>query len=107
MIWDVTDLDDPEMIGEFYGDSSSTDHNLYVHGDYMYQANNASGLRIIDVRDRTTPVEIGFFDTTPNGINVSGSDGAWSNYPFFESGMILLTSRREGLFIVKKREIDI
>ena len=107
MIWDVTDLDDPEMIGEFFGDANSTDHNLYVHGDYMYQANNASGLRIIDVRDRANPVEVGFFDTTPNGMNVSGFDGTWSNYPFFESGMILLTSRREGLFIVQKREIDI
>ena len=107
MIWDVTDLDDPEMIGEFFGDANSTDHNLYVHGDYMYQANNASGLRIIDVRDRANPVEVGFFDTTPNGLNVSGFDGTWSNYPFFESGMILLTSRREGLFIVQKREIDI
>lgn len=107
MIWDVTDLDDPEMIGEFFGDSNSTDHNLYVHGDYMYQANNASGLRIIDVRDRTNPVEVGFFDTTPYGKNVAGFDGTWSTYPFFDSGMILLTSRREGLFIVKKREIDI
>lgn len=107
MIWDVTDLDDPEMIGEFYGDANSTDHNLYVNGDYMYQANNASGLRIIDIRDRTHPVEVGFFDTTPYGKNVAGFDGTWSTYPFFESGMILLTSRREGLFIVKKKEIDI
>jgi len=27
--------------------------------------------------------------------------GAWSNYPFFRSGIVVFTSVREGLFIVK------
>ena len=73
----------------------------------MYQTNNASGLRIIDISDPENPVEVGFFDTTPYGYNVAGFNGTWSSYPFFESGMIVVTSRREGLFIVKKREVDI
>ena len=107
MIWDLTDLDEPEMIAEYFGDSNSTDHNLYVKGDYMYQTNNASGLRIIDIRDRANPVEVGFFDTTPNNLNVAGFDGTWSSYPYFESGNILVNSRREGLFILKKRELDL
>jgi len=107
MIWDLTDLDEPEMIAEYFGDSNSTDHNLYVKGDYMYQTNNASGLRIIDIRDRANPVEIGYFDTTPNNLNVAGFDGTWSSYPYFESGNILVNSRREGLFILKKRELDL
>ena len=29
--------------------------------------------------------------------------GSWSNYPFFKSGVIVVTSMGEGLFIVKKR----
>lgn len=107
MIWDLTDLDEPEMIAEYFGDSNSTDHNLYVDGDVMYQTNNASGLRIIDIRDRANPVEIGFFDTTPNNLNVAGFDGTWSSYPYFKSGNILVNSRREGLFILRKRELDI
>ena len=107
MIWDLTDLDEPEMIAEYFGDSNSTDHNLYVKGDYMYQTNNASGLRVIDIRDRANPVEVGFFDTTPNGKNVAGFDGTWSSYPYFKSGAILVTSRREGLFIVRKKQVDI
>lgn len=106
MIWDVTDLDDPIMIAEFFGKESSTDHNLYVNGDLMYQTNNASGLRIIDIKDRARPVEVGFFDTTPGNLNVAGFDGTWSSYPYFESGIILISSRREGMFVVKKREID-
>ncbi len=107
MIWDLTDLDEPEMIAEYFGDSNSTDHNLYVKGDFMYQTNNASGLRIIDIRDRANPVEIGYFDTTPNNLNVAGFDGTWSSYPYFESGNILVNSRREGLFILKKRQLDL
>jgi len=107
MIWDLSDLDEPEMIAEYLGDTNSTDHNLYVKGDFMYQTNNASGLRVIDIRDRANPVEVGFFDTTPNGKNVAGFDGTWSSYPYFKSGAILVTSRREGLFIVRKRELDI
>jgi hypothetical protein len=27
--------------------------------------------------------------------------GAWSNYPFFKSGLVVFTSVREGLFIVR------
>lgn len=107
MIWDLSDLDEPEMIAEFFGDTNSTDHNLYVDGDYMYQTNNASGLRVIDIRDRANPVEVGYFDTTPENRNVAGFDGTWSSYPYFDSGMILVTSRREGLFVLRKREIDI
>jgi choice-of-anchor B domain-containing protein len=107
MIWDVSDLDDPIMIAEYFGKESSTDHNLYVKGDLMYQTNNASGLRIVDIKDRDAPVEVGFFDTTPMNLNVAGFDGTWSSYPYFESGMILVSSRREGMFVVKKREIDI
>ncbi|TDI73096.1 MAG: choice-of-anchor B family protein [Bacteroidetes bacterium] len=106
LIWDVSDLDDPIMIAEFFGQENSTDHNLYIKGDLMYQTNNASGLRIIDIKDRSAPIEVGFFDTTPMNLNVAGFDGTWSSYPYFESGMILITSRREGMFVVKKREID-
>ena len=73
----------------------------------MYQTNNASGLRIIDVSTPAEPVEIGHFDTTPTGRNVAGFDGTWSSYPYFDSGMIVLTSRREGLFVVKKSDVDI
>ena len=67
MIWDLSDLDDPIMIKEYFGPTSATDHNLYVNGNYMYQTNNASGLRVIDVADPENPVEIGHFDTTPYG----------------------------------------
>ncbi|MDE2771714.1 MAG: choice-of-anchor B family protein [Bacteroidota bacterium] len=106
LVWDVRDLSDPIMIREFYGPTSATDHNLYVHGDLMYQTNNASGLRLIDVSTPDNPVEIGYFDTTPYGTDEAGFNGTWSSYPYFKSGIIVVTSRREGVFILKKQTVD-
>ena len=107
LIWDVTDLDDPILAKEYFGPTSATDHNLYVKGSLMYQTNNASGLRIIDVSDPLNPVEVGHFDTTPFGKDVAGFNGTWSSYPYFRSGMIVVTSRREGVFILKKHDVDL
>ena len=105
LVWDVSDLDDPVLVNEYYGPTGATDHNLYVHENLMYQTNNASGLRIVDITDRAAPREVGFFDTTPYGTNDAGFNGTWSSYPYFKSGIIVVTSRREGLFIVKKQSV--
>src|SRR5690606_37714841 len=50
LIFDVTDLDEPEHIGEYYHPVASTDHNSYVKGRYAFQANYKSGLRIVDLQ---------------------------------------------------------
>jgi len=104
IVWDVSDLDDPVLVTEYMGTTSSSDHNMYVRGNYMYQSNYVSGLRIIDVSDPANPKEVGYFDTVPIGEDSPGFAGSWSNYPYFESGTIIVTSMREGLFLVKKRE---
>jgi len=103
MVWDVSDLDDPILVAEYFGPTNATDHNLYVNGDRMYQSNNRSGLRVIDVSDPANPTEVGHFDTTPWNQDEAGFDGTWSVYPFFESGVVLLSSRLEGLFLVRPR----
>jgi len=107
LIWDVTDLDDPQLVNEFMSENLSSDHNLYIQGDVMYQSNYRSGLRIFDISDRANPVEIGFFDTYPEGTDKPGFDGSWSNYPFFPSGSIIVTGIGEGLFVVRKQNVDI
>ncbi len=104
LIWDVADLDDPVLLNEFYGATRATDHNLYIRGNTMYQSNYQAGLRVVDITDVANPVEIGYFDTVPWGTNDPGFGGSWSNYPFFESGVIVVTSGSEGLFVVKKRD---
>ncbi len=103
LIWDIADLDDPQLVGEFMGTTQASDHNLYILDNTMYQSNYQAGLRVIDISDRDNPVEVGYFDTVPYGTNTPGFGGSWSNYPYFPSGTIIVTSGSEGLFILKKR----
>jgi choice-of-anchor B domain-containing protein len=104
LVWDITDLDDPQLAKEFFGTHESTDHNMYVLGNLLYQSNNRAGMRVLDISDPENPTEVGFFDTVPHGDNGSGTGGSWSNYPYFPSGNIIVSSRFEGLFILKKRQ---
>ena len=102
LIWDLADLEDPQLVGEYLGETSAIDHNLYVKGDFVYESNYMSGLRILDITNREQPIEVGFIDTLPFGENVPSFAGSWSNYPYFESGTIVVSSIGEGLFVVRK-----
>ena len=99
LVWDVRDLDEPVLVTEYIATTKSTDHNLYIKDNLMYQSNYDSGLRIIDISDRANPVEVGFLDSTPNG-----GMGSWSNYPYFKSGAIGFTSGGEGFFMIRKQD---
>ena len=103
LIWDLADLDDPLLLSEYMNPTRATDHNMYVRGDRLYMSNNRAGLRVLDISDPENPTELGHFDTTPWSADEAGFDGTWSVYPYFESGSVLLSSRREGLFIVRPR----
>ncbi len=102
LVWDLQDLEDPLLAKEFFGSLPASAHNLYVKGDFTYQANYKYGLHILDTSDPLNPVEVGMFDTSPYGSG-PGFGGAWSTYPFFDSGTILVTSMQEGLFLLKRK----
>ena len=104
-MWDVSVLEDPILVKEHLGVTTSSDHNLYVQDRLMYQSNYGSGLRILDVSDPVNPLEVGFFDSVPGDEDRPGLDGVWSNFPFFESGVIVFTSPREGLFVVQGTDL--
>ena len=96
LIWDVEDLDDPILAAEYIAETKDTDHNLYIRGNLMYQSNYGAGLRILDITNRTSPVEIASFSISPTG-------SSWSNYPYFESGVVVVTSMSDGIFIVRNK----
>lgn len=107
IIFDVSKLDDPVVAGTFIGTTRATDHNLYIQGDKMYQSNYQAGLRIIDIKDRLKPKEVSYFDVVPVGDNGPGFGGTWNNYPYFKSGTLLVSSAREGLFLLKDQSADL
>jgi choice-of-anchor B domain-containing protein len=102
LVWDLADLEDPVLATEFMGSLPASAHNLYVKDRLAYQANYRYGLHVLDVSDPENPREIGTFDTTPF-LEGPGFSGAWSTYPFFRSGTVIVTSLQEGLFLLKPR----
>ncbi|MEE8154361.1 MAG: choice-of-anchor B family protein [Phycisphaerales bacterium] len=99
VIFDISDLDDPVVAGTYNSGVAATDHNLYVHDGFIYEAEYRAGLRIFDASDPLAPVQVGWFDTFPANDN-SGFDGAWSVYPFFPSGIVIISDMNAGLFVV-------
>jgi len=103
-IWDVSNLESPVPIAPidfFDGRTLAIDHNQYVHGDCTFQANYQAGLSI-NKFDPATPsfTEWGFFDIYPTG-NAAEFNAAWSNYPYFDSGVVIISGIEQGLFVVK------
>jgi choice-of-anchor B domain-containing protein len=109
--WDVTDVDNPVYRGSINETAGTAlDHNLYVKGKYVYQANYTAGVRIFEstnnpVADAEDDLqEVGWLDTYPES-NAGDPDvfstftGAWSVYPFFESGTIISSDLARGLFV--------
>jgi choice-of-anchor B domain-containing protein len=100
-IWDMLDLDAPQVIGTYVGPQPSIDHNLYIKDNFAYLSNYTSGLSVVDITDigNSNLVEVANFDTYPaNNSNVF--NGAWSNYPYFESGTVVVSDISNGLFIL-------
>ncbi|MEM6784747.1 MAG: choice-of-anchor B family protein [Bacteroidota bacterium] len=107
LIFDVSDLDDPVYVGAFLSALSTIDHNLYIRGNYVYQSNYESGLRIYELTDLANAelTLAGSFDTFPAGNRVSYG-GQWSNYPFFESGLVIANDQSNGLFVLRSPVIS-
>lgn len=101
-IYDIQDLDAPVHIGTYVGPNASTDHNLYVHNGLVYESNYSSGLRILDASDVANGnlTEVAYFDEY-HDHNQAGFDGAWSAYPYFESGIVIISDYDYGLFVVR------
>lgn len=103
-IWDVRDLDDPRVIGAFDSETAATDHNIYTAGDRAYASNYSAGLRIYDTSDVANGElsEVGFFDVYPEHDNPAFR-GTWSNYPWYEQGVVAVSSQDRGLFVLKPK----
>ena len=109
LIWDVQDLEEPVLIGEHFSEGTAIDHNQYVSGNLLFQANYAAGLRMLSLSDVADGelTEIGFFDVYPEDDAPVFTNGSWSTYPYFKSGYVVVTSRLDGVFIVRPKFMDL
>ena len=93
LVFDFQDLDNPTQIDTYYGASSAIDHNGYVQGTDFFMASYRAGMRVLDISNiggtDNQLTEIGYFDTYPQN-NGTAFNGAWSVYPYFASGNIII-----------------
>lgn len=108
IIFDFTDLDNPQFHTEFYGPTPATDHNGYVVGDKFYFANYSAGLNVYDISDieNENISQYGFFDTFPNN-NEASFDGSWNVYPFFESKNIVISGSNGFTLVRDTNELNV
>jgi choice-of-anchor B domain-containing protein len=103
VIIDLNDLDNPVLKGEYFGTTTAIDHNGYTKGNDFYLANYRAGMRIMNTSNIASSGkmnEIAYFDTYP-ASNSAQYNGAWSVYPYFASGNIIISDIEKGLFVVK------
>lgn len=101
-IWDVRNLNKPKLIGTYAARFRAIDHNQYIKGNLIYQADYRAGLHILDATNIASAKlrEVGFFDVYPADDNPN-FNGAWNVYPFHSNGVVTISGIEEGLFIVQ------
>ena len=104
-VWDMASLTAPQLIGMYDGPTPSTDHNLYIKGNFVYESNYRAGLRILSLDNvaQGQLEEVAFFDVYPPNDDPGFSFGTWSNYPYFEDPDIVVVHGYQGMFVVRPR----
>eukprot|EP00479_Gromia_sphaerica_P003100 TRINITY_DN13601_c0_g1_i1.p1 TRINITY_DN13601_c0_g1~~TRINITY_DN13601_c0_g1_i1.p1 ORF type:complete len:152 (+),score=23.56 TRINITY_DN13601_c0_g1_i1:434-889(+) len=101
-IWNLQKLGEPTQAGHFDSSETSIDHTLYIRGQYSFCSNYEAGLRILDISNidcqgcNSQLQEVGYFDVHPEGTELNFW-GTWSNYPFYASDAVAVSSIERGL----------
>jgi choice-of-anchor B domain-containing protein len=110
-IINVEDLEHPVFTSIWRSAVVSVDHNQYVNGNLSFQSNYGAGLRILDISrikegrvgDMAAFEEVGYFDCYPseNDAGEIIGSGAWSAFPWFESGNVVVNCIERGVFSLR------
>ncbi|MFM9026609.1 MAG: choice-of-anchor B family protein, partial [Bacteroidota bacterium] len=79
--------------------SGSIIHNTHILNDFAITSWYKEGVVITDVSRPDNPIEVGHYDTYPQGSG-NGFSGCWGVYPFLPSGTIVASDINNGLFVL-------
>ncbi|RMH23410.1 MAG: choice-of-anchor B family protein [Acidobacteria bacterium] len=115
-VWNVSDLAAPRLTQRYDHDTDAIDHNLYVAGRYVFEANYSAGLQVLEIRNPRAGGlrRVAYFDVFPGDDQRAASGkhhpeeegdplfgGAWSVYPYFASGVVAVSTVESGLFLLR------
>ncbi|HVF53743.1 MAG TPA: choice-of-anchor B family protein [Actinomycetota bacterium] len=100
-VWDISDLEEPVLVGPHRLNSPAIDHNLFTLGKHIFHANYTEGLRVYTYKKiaQAKLKEVAYFDIVPMS-DAADFDGAWAVYPFLPSGNVLVGGMGQGLAVV-------
>lgn len=104
--FDISNQLNPVVASRYTEDPKAIPHNPFIRGDVCHVSWYTEGYVAIDISDPFNPVKIGRYDTQPNTPSggIAGFDGAWGCYPYSPSGVIYISDRQRGLFVISLNE---
>ncbi len=103
-VMDARRLTSPSTPVPFHHATPAIDHNLYIDGRYVFESNYTAGLRILEYDKKMVGAgklrEVAYFDVFP-ASDLAEFLGTWSNYPYFESGTVVVNAIDSGLFVLR------
>lgn len=104
-VFDVQNLDGVFWATSFTSALPCINHNMFVRGNFVFQANYEGGLRIFDISDPLNALEVGSYDTYPERDGRDFSfNGAWGVDVWLPSGTVAVSDRNHGLFLLDASE---
>ena len=100
-VLDVSDLSDIKVAALFSSGfyDQTLPHNVIVKNGVAYVSYYNDGLQIFDISDVNLPKRLGYYDSY-QGPNTGLYRGVWGVYPNLPSGRLLISDRKNGLFLL-------
>lgn len=101
-LWNMSDLNNPVVLGYYQSPSPAVDHNQYIRDGHSFQAAYRAGLRVLSLANIASgsATEVGYFDIYPSSDS-NQFNGAWNVYPYYPSGNVVVSGIEQGLYVLR------
>lgn len=101
-VCDVSDLSNIEVLSATKPETfiNTMPHNVMIRDSFAYFSYYNDGLQVYNVANPAEPKRIAYYDTY-DGDDANSFRGAWGIYALLPSGRLLISDRKNGLFLLR------